>query len=135
MARNPADVNHRRERSGCGISAPTMAYIPSPGPPKASAKQTTDLKYLERRAPAKGTPIPPAAMLSIPQLLEVERLAFGGMNLNQIAKRLRIRDDVWEQIIKHNASVREAFEEGYTRFQELACQKLADGILAGEPAL
>ena len=55
---------------------------------KFSNTRAKDVKFLERNAPAAGTPIPPAATLTLPQLYEVERMANEGLNLAQIGLRL-----------------------------------------------
>jgi hypothetical protein len=99
------------------------------------ATQKRDLRFLNKRAPAKGTPIPPAASLTMPQLYEIERMANEGLNLAQIGRRLHFKEDVWEQVILHNPSVKEAYIEGMTRLQEQGCKALTDGVKRGEVAL
>ena len=103
--------------------------------PKLSHTPKQDVRFLERHAPLRGTPIPPAATLTMPQLFEVERMANEGLNLAQIGKRLHFRDDVWDLVVKHNVSVKEAFTDGFTRFQEQALKAMTDAIKAGDTSL
>lgn len=112
-----------------------IAAMNNPTPLKASASQRGDVRYLGRNAPAKGTPVPPPATVTMAQLYEIDRLANIGMNLYQIGVTLRIPNAIWEEMIKHNPDIADAYVQGYTRMQQECMVQIKAGALAGDASL
>jgi hypothetical protein len=96
--------------------------------------RTSDLKRL-MKAPAEGSMVPGLAQLSPYQIIEIERMSTQGLDLDTIGARLRIPLDVWNQLIKINPDIAEAYRAGVARGRDTISQAAYNGAKAGEPSL
>lgn len=101
---------------------------------KAAATQMQDRRLLQRVAPAPGSPVAPAASLSIEQRYEIERCAGIRMNLSQIGVWLRIPEPVWMDMIVNNPQVAEAYTAGAVRMQHDIMASNAKAAMEGDVA-
>jgi len=74
------------------------------------------------KAPADDSMTPHIARLEPFQIMEIERMASQGMNLDQIGTRLRFPIDVWSYMIEINPEIADAFRTGQTRGIDLISQ-------------
>jgi hypothetical protein len=87
----------------------------------ANREWRADQKRLAK-APADDSMTPHIARLAPFQIMEIERMAAQGMNLDQIGARLRFPLDVWSYMIEINPEVADAFRTGQTRGIDLISQ-------------
>lgn len=100
---------------------------------KDTDSQKQDQRNLDIVAAAQkpAGQLPPALQLSVAQLMEVERMAAQGMNLAQIAKRLRIEPTIFEIIAERNSELHKAYDEGVARGQDQVTGALLREATAG----
>jgi hypothetical protein len=94
----------------------------------------SDEKQLAK-APADDSMTPHIARLEPFQLLEVERMAGQGMDMEQIGARLRYPPDVWAMLIQVNPEIAQAVRAGKAFGMDKVTQAGLKGAIAGDASL
>lgn len=94
-----------------------------------------DLRKLDKNAPAEGAHVPGIARLMPVQIFEIERMSRQGLNLDTIGIRLGFPNDVWNELIRVNPEVADAFRAGAALGQDLISDAAFRGARAGDASL
>jgi hypothetical protein len=100
----------------------------------ANREWRADQKRLAK-APANDSMTPHIARLEPFQIMEIERMAAQGMNLDQIGTRLRFPLDVWSYMIEINPEIADAYRSGAVRGIDLVSQAAFRVAQAGDPGM
>lgn len=100
----------------------------------SSVDYRRDMKRLGK-APSDDSATPACAYLLPTQILDIERMAGQGMNLDTIGARLNIAPDVWDALLRLSPEIADAYRAGAARLVDIASAAAVKGVQAGEPSL
>lgn len=94
-----------------------------------------DLKRLAKVSPSDDDRTPACARLAPFQILEIERMASQGLNLETIAARLMIPLDVWNVMMRLSPEIADAYKAGASRGADWVSEAALAGARGGEASL